>query len=58
LLHLLVAALTLLLAAASKAFFEDKFLRYKRRFQPPTDRSETVSRCKRQTVIATRGLAA
>jgi peptidoglycan/LPS O-acetylase OafA/YrhL len=32
-LHALVAALTLLFAALSKAFFEDKFLRYKRRFQ-------------------------
>jgi peptidoglycan/LPS O-acetylase OafA/YrhL len=58
LLHLLVAALTLLLAAASKAFFEDMFLRYKRRFQPPTGRSETVSRGKHQTVVATRDLAA
>jgi peptidoglycan/LPS O-acetylase OafA/YrhL len=33
LLHVLVTALTLLLATASKTFFENKFLRYKRRFQ-------------------------
>jgi peptidoglycan/LPS O-acetylase OafA/YrhL len=58
LLHLLVAALTLLLAATSKAFFENKFLRYKRRFQPPTDRSETVGRCNHPTAIATGDLAA
>jgi peptidoglycan/LPS O-acetylase OafA/YrhL len=33
LLHALVAAFTLVFAALSKRFFEDKFLRYKRRFQ-------------------------
>jgi hypothetical protein len=31
-LHALVATVTVLIAALSKAFFEDRFLRYKRRF--------------------------
>jgi peptidoglycan/LPS O-acetylase OafA/YrhL len=51
LLHVLVAAITLVLAATSKAFFEDKFLRYKRRFQTPADRSEVVGRCNHQPSI-------
>jgi peptidoglycan/LPS O-acetylase OafA/YrhL len=58
LLHVLVAALTLLLAATSKAVFENKFLRYKRRFQPPTERSEPVGRRKHHTASATCDLAA
>jgi peptidoglycan/LPS O-acetylase OafA/YrhL len=32
-LHMLVTAVTILVAALSKAFFEDRFLRYKRRFE-------------------------
>jgi peptidoglycan/LPS O-acetylase OafA/YrhL len=58
LLHGLVAAFTLLVAATSKAFFEDKFLRHKRRFQAPTDQSATTGPGKHQTAIATHELAA
>jgi peptidoglycan/LPS O-acetylase OafA/YrhL len=58
LLHALVAAFTLLFAATSKAFFEDRFLRYKRQFQARTDRAEFVDGGKRPTTTATRELAA
>jgi len=36
-LHVLVAAFTLLFAALSKRYFEDRFRRYKDRFQPKVD---------------------
>jgi peptidoglycan/LPS O-acetylase OafA/YrhL len=58
LLHVLVAAMTLLLAATSKRFFEDKFLRYKHRFSTPIETSEMLARRKYQTAAATRNLAA
>lgn len=58
LLHVLVAATTLLLASMSKAFLEDKFLRYKRRFQVQSNYSDDAARCHRLTENAARDLAA
>jgi peptidoglycan/LPS O-acetylase OafA/YrhL len=58
LLHLLVAAFTLLFAATSKAFFEDLFLRYKRQFQPRIRPFATGGHRKHPTTTVTRDLAA
>jgi peptidoglycan/LPS O-acetylase OafA/YrhL len=41
-LHLIVAGLTLVLAALSKKYFEDRFLRLKHRFTPLLDRQATT----------------
>jgi peptidoglycan/LPS O-acetylase OafA/YrhL len=57
LLHLLVATFTLLFAAASKAFFEDKFLRFKRRLENLPDGSEYVVNGQQPTPILVRDLA-
>jgi peptidoglycan/LPS O-acetylase OafA/YrhL len=58
LLHVLVMAVTLLFAAASKTFFEDKFLRYKRRFEATNGRSQSADRSEQDTSTSSPGLAA
>ncbi len=58
LLHSLVMAVTLLFAATSKTFFENKFLRYKRRFEAANSRPQSVDRSEQDTSASTPALAA
>jgi peptidoglycan/LPS O-acetylase OafA/YrhL len=56
-LHMLVTAVTVLVAALSKAFFEDKFLQFKRRFQA-VDGGSSTNQTAPQTVISRTGAKA
>jgi hypothetical protein len=57
-LHLLVTMFTVLMAALSKSFFEDKFLWYKRRFQAVNGRSSSVKMVAKTLVSEPESLAA
>lgn len=57
-LHVVVATFTLLCAAASKTFFENKFLRYKQRFQPICADSPSIGQSDRDATLGVGSRAA
>jgi peptidoglycan/LPS O-acetylase OafA/YrhL len=58
LLHVLVIVITLVCAATSKAFFEDKFLRYKQRFQAQDCQSQENGAGEKGAATPARAVAA
>ena len=57
-LHVLVAAVTLLFAALSKTLFEDRFLRHNRRFRATSDCSQIIDDSEQDSTTSTRVIAA